>query len=129
MGYFQTYAATEGLDRFPEEKQFFVWLAVHKKLKVGDPGYLAACRRFTAKIVVGGLAFTLLLFSVSFLLDEVKNVGVELLLVLLIWLLTGLYTVWVLVISFRQQRWMNARVAEVIRKKPRREQAGRADSR
>ena len=51
MGFFATYAATEGLDRFPEDKQFLLWLRLHKKLKANDPGYRAACRRFVAKII------------------------------------------------------------------------------
>ena len=114
MGYFQTYAATVGLNRFPEDKQFSLWLRLHKKLKTNDPDYRAACRRFVAKIIGVILLFSLILMlPAPFFLGDTISVGLEVALTLgsLV-----LYLPWGLVVSFRHQKWMNARVAQEIRK-------------
>ena len=117
VGYFQTYAATEGLDRFPEEKRFFLWLRLHKKLKTDDPDYRAACRRFVAKIIGVTLLFSLILMlPAPFFLGDTISVGAE---VALTFGSLVLYIPWGLVVSFRHQKWMNARVAEEIRREAR----------
>lgn len=115
MGYFQTYAATAGLERFPEDKQFFVYLAVHKKLKAEDLSYRAACRRYNLKIIGVTLALNLILLLLILLPQTLFGPVAEVVLTL-----GGiiLYVPWLLIVSFRHQRWMNERIAERLRRKP-----------
>jgi len=120
MGYFQTYAATEGLDRFPEDKQFCAWLTVHKKLKASDPSYRSACRRYNAKMIGVSLLFTLIMMLPGplFLGNTVSPVSE------IAWTLVGLvlavmYVPWVLAVASRHQKLLNAEVAEEIRKESR----------
>ncbi len=114
MGFFETYAATAGLGRFPLDQQFCVWLALHKKLKTSDPRYRGVCRRFVVKIVGVSLLLTLIMMLPGPLfLGDTISVGSE------IALTVGglvLYIPWVLVVSVRHQKWLNARVAEEIKK-------------
>ena len=118
MSFFETYAATEGLDRFPPDEQFCAWLALHKKRKTSDPDYRGACRRFGAKIIGVTLLFTLMMMLPGpLVLGGTISLVSEIALTLGSLVLVGVYVPWVLIVSVRHQKWMNARIAEEIRAK------------
>jgi hypothetical protein len=118
MRCFQTYASTEGLDRFPANQRFWVWRGAHKRLKAGDPAYRARCRAFAVKIVVTSVIYCMVATAPGWL----RRAGVRLSDTLdeqlsYLAILCGIvYTLYVVIASFRQQAWQNARVAEEIKR-------------
>ena len=117
MGFFQTYRSTEGLDRFPRDKQFCVWRAAHKRLKASDPSYRVGCRRFLAKYLVVTLTYCL---YCNYWLVLPRHVSENFSVVLNLGAVTATvaFLPWCIIVSFRQQRWLNARVADGIRNVP-----------
>jgi len=123
MSLFQTYAATEGLERFPDEQRFRVWRNAHKKLMQDNADYRWRYYRFAATICALSILLGPIMTIPSCLTDE--NVAIEIavdVLAILVFVPT------VVVLSFRQQRWANAKVAEELKKLPPRDNRGLQDS-
>jgi hypothetical protein len=111
MSFFQTYRSTEGLDQFHDNEKFHVWRAAHKRLKTNDPAYRVRCRRYFWNI----LLTSLVVVAVSILASRLDNM-IEGSLISLAAL--AVFLPYILIVSFRQQRWLNAKVAEEIKNQP-----------
>ena len=108
MGFFQGYGSTEGPDRFPREQRFHVWRAAHKRLKASDASYRARCRNF---FIINSIVVTPIFCLTCLGLGSLRDFGIFL-------IATAIYVPYILVVSFRQQRWMNAKIAEEIKTLP-----------
>ena len=117
MSFFQTYEATQGLDRFPSSQRFRIWRAAHKNLKVGNPSYRAACRTFSATTLAVTTAFCLI-FIVPILLRWTGVIGGkgEHVFTVVGLVATPAFLAWTLIASFRHQAWLNVMVAEEIQR-------------
>ena len=131
MSFFQSYRATEGLDRFPPNLQFFVWREAHKSLKNSDPIYRAQCRKFAVKIIVATVIFTFIVIVPDYLpfygiiprfsaTNAEPNLFLwEMVLPGIIALIaTAIFVPYLLVVSFREQKWRNTIIANEIKKQP-----------
>jgi hypothetical protein len=98
----QTYTSTPGLDRYPEHDRFTVYRAAHKRLMREDAAYRRQWSSYIAGIVcvavvpigefvAGGALGTV--FSVLSLVGVVAGV---------------------IYLAFRQQRFMNQRIGDVL---------------
>jgi hypothetical protein len=127
MSFFQSYRATPGLSRFPDEKQFCVWLAAHKKVKSIDAAYRTHCRKFFTKVLLATLIYTFIVCVPSFIdhLGIIPNdsgpnanpntILAEMIVPCIIALIaTAVYLPYVLIVSFREQAWRNEQVARQI---------------
>ncbi len=131
MGRLQSYRATPGLNRFPDEKQFCVWLGAHKRLKTVDPVYRSRCRRFAGKIILIALMYTITCCMPTL----IQHVGIiphdsgpaanpniilaEMVVPCIIALIaTVIFLPCILIMSFHEQSWRNQQVAKEIEKEP-----------
>jgi hypothetical protein len=118
MSFFQTYAATQGLDRFPPNQRFRIWREAHKKLKVSNPSYRVACRTFIATTLAVTTAFCLI-WIVPVLLRRTGVIGGESERVFFeVFGLVAIpvFLAWTLISSFRHQTWLNVMVATELQK-------------
>ena len=131
MSFFQSYRATEGLDRFPPNLQFFVWREAHKSLKNSDPIYRAQCRKFAVKIIVATVIFTFIVIVPDYLpfygiipRFSATNAEPNLFLLEMVFpcivtmIAAAVYLPYLLIVSFREQAWRNAKIAGEIKKQP-----------
>jgi hypothetical protein len=115
MSLFHTYRATEGLDQFPPHQRFGVWRAAHKKLKADDPGYRAGCRRYFWEILLVTVAYAVIVNIICWPREDGTFAGLGMIgQSIMTLLLTAVYLPYLLIVTVRQQRWLNAKVAEEI---------------
>ena len=120
MSSFSGYLSTEGLDQFPADQQFRVWRAAHGRLKAKDPAYRARCRRHIAKLLVASVALVLML-QIPFWLRESGVVPREYRTVekiIFLFVPIAVYFAYLLPVMIRRTKWLNAKVAEEIKKRP-----------
>jgi hypothetical protein len=116
---FSGYLLTEGLAQFPPDQQFAVWRAAHSQLKAEDSAYRARCRRHMVKIIVAGVV-VFLMGQIGFWLREADVIPPEFrtaekIIVFLVPL--AVISVYLLIVMIRHMKWLNAKVAEEIRKR------------
>jgi hypothetical protein len=129
MSFFQSYRATRGLSRFPEEKQFCVWLAAHKRLKTIDAVYRAHRRKFVTKVLLATLVFAFIVCVPTLIQhlgiipdDSGPNANPHIVLgeMIVPWIIaliaTAVFLPYVLIVSYREQAWKNEQVARQIEK-------------
>ena len=105
MAFFQTYAASEGLDRFPQDKRFCAWRSAHKSLVKSDEEY----RRFR-NIHLGITALYFFACGGNGVFFA-SNIAIILLGVLCTLVATLIYVAW----CFILQGYVNRRVAQALR--------------
>jgi hypothetical protein len=123
MSSFSGYRSTEGLAQFPPDQRFRVWRAAHGRLKAKDPAYRARCRRHIVKILVAGVAVALM-FQIAFWLREAREAGVippefrTVGRIIFVWVPIAVFSAYLLIVMIRHTKWLNAKVAEEIKKRP-----------
>jgi len=120
MSSFSGYMSTEGLDQFPPDQRFMVWRAARSRLKAKDPAYRARCRRHIVKILVASVAL-LLMFQIAFWLREAGVIPPEFRTVeriIVVWVPMAVFSAYLLIVMIRHTKWLNAKVAEEIKKRP-----------
>ena len=117
---FSGYGSTEGLDQFPPDQRFMVWRAAHSRLKAKDPTYRARCRRHIVKILMANVAL-LLMFQIAFWLREAGVIPPEfrtLERIIVVLVPMAVFSAYLLIAMIRHTKWLNAKVAEEIKKRP-----------
>ena len=104
-----TYAATPGLDQFPEPERFRVWRSTHERLMGTDPAYQRQVRGFHLRTLVA----TVLFVSLSVVLGrfEWPPFVVQLAVYLV---LTVIFVAYTLRTSHRKQLFQNERIGKVL---------------
>src|SRR5512138_2362801 len=99
-----TYSMTPGLDRYPEGERFDVYRATHKRLMREDAAYRRQWSSYVAGIIcvavvpLGG-------FTAG------GTLGIALSVLSLVGVMPG-----VIYLAFRQQRFMNGRIGDVLQR-------------
>ena len=118
MSFFQTYRATEGLDQFPPHQRFCVWRAIHKRLNANAPAYRAECRRFVCELLLVTVAYAVIVNMICWPREGGEFAGLGMIgQTIMTLILTAVYLPYLLIVTVRQQRWLNAKVAEELGKR------------
>jgi hypothetical protein len=101
---FQTYRSTAGLDVYQRDRCFVMWRVFHKRLMAHDVRYR---RRFHSYLVT---TIILACLSTAMVIPQLSVLGIA------INLASGAILVGLIVIlAFRQQRYMNEKIAAILR--------------